>query len=195
MAAPGLDALRRIEQAKQALAQALEAGCIAYANGATGQASPIVDDRFKGQGNGRFPPLSPAYAKAKRSAAPALRGGIKAAGRVVPRGGATGALPILVRTGALRQTVSGGRQHRIVLNVSGLQATIYFTNLPGYAVYHHTGAGRLPQRSPVQPNAADIAKFKAVVERVLRMRLGRARAGVAQPSDLAQNNVPRRAPP
>ena len=59
------DTLRRISLAKKALRTALEAACIAYANGGTGQAAPIVDDRYKGQGNKRFAPLSDDYARRK----------------------------------------------------------------------------------------------------------------------------------
>lgn len=229
MAAPGMDALRRIAQAKQAVAQSLEAACIAYANGANGangQAAPIVDDRFKGQGNRRFQPLNPDYARWKQgmvrreqrtSAAGPVGSDLVARGRTSGRTGsakvkgtARGSrgknLPILVgpnryRKGVLvhqgselRQRVSGGKRHRIILNVSGLSATIIFTGLPPYALVHHLGV-ELPQRSPVKPNAEDMAKFKAVMLRVLRMRLGRARANVGAPTDLAKNSTPRRAPP
>lgn len=170
--AAGDDALRRIRQAKQALAQALEAACIAYANGGQGQASPIVDDRFKGGGNRRFAPLTPRYASAKAGRSGRLRQALKAAGRVVPKG--AGTLPILVRSGVLRQRVAMGRAHRITLQPDQLRATILFINLPGYAIYHHTGTPKMVQRSPVAPNAADLARFKEVMLRVLRMRLGKA---------------------
>jgi hypothetical protein len=189
MAAPGIEALKRIAQARQALRQALEAACTAYANGAVGQGSPIVDDRFKGGGNRRFTPLTADYAAEKRGRAKALRGGMKAAGRVVSKG--SGALPILVRTGLLRERVSRGRRHRIVVAADGLSATIYFTGLPGYAIYHHTGAGKLPVRSPVQPNAADLAAFKAVMLRVLRARINRGSGTVAPPTTMAGNSTPR----
>ena len=226
MAAPGMDALRRIDQAKQALAQSLEAACIAFANGGNGQAAPIVDDRYKGQGNRRFLPLNPDYARWKQgmvrreqrtSAAGPAGSNLVARGRtsgrtgsMKVRGTAQGSrgknLPILVgpnrykkgvlvRQGSLlRQRVSSGRKHRILLHVSGLKATIIFTNLPPYALVHHLGTG-LPKRSPVEPNAEDMAKFKAVMLRVLRMRLGRARAGISTPSSMAANATPRRAPP
>lgn len=191
MAAPGIEALKRIAQARQAISQGLEAACVSYANGAIGQAVPIVDDRFKGAGNRRFPPLSPAYARDKRRRAPALRAGLKASGRMVPQRTGAGPLPILVRTGTLRERVSRGRRHRIVLAADGLSATIYFLGLPDYALHHHTGTARLPRRSPVQPNAADLAKFRAVMVRVLRARLHRGATSVRPPTDLAGNSTPR----
>lgn len=199
---PNLAVLKRIAQAKQALAQALEAACRAYAIGSgagktrvPGQAAPIVDDRFKGAGNARFVPLSPDYARQKNRMAPSLRKGIKATGRVVPKGKATAGLPILVRTGKLRARVGTGGTHRIVVSPDGMSAVITFSNLPGYAVYHHQGSGKLPVRSPVVPNEADRQKFIAVMQRVLRMRLGELRLQVAQPTALADNSTPRGAGP
>lgn len=180
--------LLKVEQAKERLRATLEAGCIAFANGGTGQAKPIVDDRFKGEGNSRFTPLSYAYAREKANASKGLREEQKKAGRTVSREvevayrrrTKTGVsikssknLPILVRTGALRQAVSAGKATIIILD-SGDRGKVYFARLPEYARYHAKGAGRLPMRSPVKPNAADKARMILVMQKFLSASLGRA---------------------
>jgi hypothetical protein len=73
-------------------------------------------------------------------------------------------LPMLVRTGALRAAVNSGT-HRIVASPDGNQVTVYFHNLPEYAVYLHDGTGKMPKRSPVQPNAEDYEQVYATARR------------------------------
>ena len=185
--------LLKVEQTKARLRATLEAGCIAYANGGAGGAGgagrgdPIVDDRFKGQGNARFTPLSYDYAKAKAGNASALRKIQKKAGRkvsgMVPvayqssTGEMTGIgssknLPILVRSGALRQAVSSGRA-KVVILPGGDRGRIIFARLPEYAKYHAEGSGNLPVRDPVKPNMADRTRMIAVMQRFLAVSLGR----------------------
>jgi hypothetical protein len=194
---PGIDALRRIAAAKAAVVSALHAACVSYANGATGEGAPIVDARFSGEGNARFTPLRPATIRQKQRMGSGLRAAMKAKGRVVSRlvpSSAGKVLPILVRSGLLRQRVSRGKRHRIMVGKHGLQATIWFTGLPKYAAYHHTGAGRLPMRSPVSPNAADRARFVAIIQRRFRAMMGRGSRTVGAPrtsADMGQNNTPR----
>ena len=194
---PGIGALRKIAAAKAALVSALHAACISYANGAAGESAPIVDARFSGEGNARFPPLKPATIREKQRMGTSLRSGMKARGRVVSRlvPSATGkVLPILVRSGLLRQTVSRGKRHRIMVGRRGLQATIWFSGMPKYAAYHHYGQGRNPVRSPVAPNAADRARFIAIIQRRFRAMLGRGSRNVAAPrtsAGMGQNNMPR----
>jgi hypothetical protein len=180
--------LLKIEQAKERLRATLEAGCIAFANGGTGQKKGFVDDRFAGQGNARFAPLSYDYAKAKAGNASALRKAQKKAGRTVSRLipvayqsntgtmvgiGSSKNLPILVRSGALRQAVSAGKA-RVVILPTGDRGRVYFANLPEYATYHDQGKGRLPVRRPVMPNAADRARMVAVMRKFLGAGLARA---------------------
>lgn len=185
-------ALRKVEAAQKALRVALEAGCIAYANGGTGQAAPIVDDRFKGAGNQRFAPLSPDYA-ARKPLLLARHGKItgnikvgKRQPRFIPgptfqRGATSGrvgnrliggkALPVLVLSGKLRQAVTAGNA-RISVAPDGSRATITWTGLPDYAEAHANGVAPLPQRHPLRPNTADRARFVGVMRKHVAAALG-----------------------
>lgn len=143
-----------------------------YANGGAGVANPVVGDRFMGAGNSRFAPLSRDYAITKAGQSKGLN---TAQHQTYGRGsklitsstqGFLGkSLPILVRTGKLRAMVAYSRGHRITQN--GDVARVTFTNLPFYAKYHHTGTSKMPKRSPVEPNAADIVRVKEFAERRL----------------------------
>ena len=171
MARSAAPALARIALAKAKLLEAVLVGCRDYANGAFG-ARPGVAAHFT-QGNASrysFPPLSPGYAAAKAGATPALKAGMKAALRSVPRGGG---LPILVATGALRDAITAGRA---TLTRVGNTIVIHWTGLPEYAVYLHQGTPRMPARSPVNPNAADRARILAAARRFLSAALGTAGA-------------------
>ena len=187
--------LLKVDQTKTRLRAMLEQGCMAFANGGAGGSSagvagrgdPIVDDRFKGQGNARFAPLSYDYAKAKAGNASHLRKVQKKLGRKVSgmtavayqsnTGEMTGLgsgknLPILVRYGTLRQAVTSGRA-RVVIAPTGDRGRVIFVRLPKYAKYHAEGSGSLPVRDPVKPNMADRAKMIAVMQRFLSVSLGR----------------------
>jgi hypothetical protein len=136
--------LRRIPQlADMALLAAAGeyAGVPTGAGGVSAAASEgIVQRRFtRGNAHG-WAPLSPAYAewKARRF----------------------GSEPILVRTGALRRSLSAAR----VLRLGRGRVRVVF-RVPDYAEHHHRGGGRLPRRSPVEPSADDRAAVRAAARR------------------------------
>lgn len=137
--------------------------------GAENDGVPLVRNHFTraGQAQYHFPALSPAYAAEKAGQTKRLKKGMKAAGRVVPRGD----LPILVRTGKLRDAVSAPG-HRIVQ--TGDTATVTFRNLPDYAKYLHEGTAKMPARSPVNPGPEDLAKIRAVFAKRLAAARGQA---------------------
>lgn len=196
MSANNSKMLAKIEEVQDRLRVMLEQGCIAFANGGgsaggAGMGAPIVDDRFKGQGNARFAPLSYDYAKQKAGQAGKLRKLQKQAGRVASKmipvayqsntGTMTGIgssknLPILVRTGKLRQAVTAGRA-RIVIVPDGTRGRVIFAGLPKYAKYHEEGSASLPVRSPVKPNAADRARMVLVMQKYLKANLPRYAIG------------------
>jgi hypothetical protein len=186
MDAPTLAVLKRIGAARKAIQNLPTTAAMAYVGLIQGQGDPIVDDRFKGAGNKRFPPLTYAYAREKsgqslslqRQARKERRKGSKlidvgfTSSTGTLRGfGSSKNLPILVRTGKMRQAVLAKQGHSITQ--SGSIATITFRGLPDYALYHHTGSGKLPVRSPVEPNLADIERVKAAVSRRLTAVLGK----------------------
>jgi hypothetical protein len=170
MAAVSPNLYRRLEALRTFLDQAPTIAAQAFANGLAGQASPIVDDRFKGQGNWRFPALMPETVKAKARWA---KGEIRKIGRnkiFFPGVGGTGSVmiggqkPILVDSGALRAAVLS-RRHAI--RQAGETAVITFGGLPDYAVYQHTGTGRMPKRSPVEPDQNDRKMLVAILQKRL----------------------------
>lgn len=188
MKQPNLKFLAKIEQAKQRLVDALEHGCLAYANGGEGPngiaggGDPIVDDRFKGAGNARFAPLSWDYAMRKAASAKKLRKLQKKEGHTVSKmipvayqsrtgviTGTSNNLPILVRTSRLRHAVKAGRA-RVIIAEDGTRGRIVFVGLPKYAEYHEGGDG-VPARSPVKPNEADKARVVKSMRDFLRESL------------------------
>ncbi len=103
-------------------------------------------------------------------------------------GTGTGAnLPMLVLTGELRRCVAS-QKHPIQVSNGGELVTIKFTNLPAYAVYLEHGTGKMPQRSPVQPNAQDEAEVKAVIRRHMDAALG-TQSGVPRGTALADSGA------
>ncbi len=171
MDAPTIAALKRMDAMVAALEQLPRLAAEVYANGSEGRGRPIVWKHFTAGNAQRYQwaPLSRNYAMQKAGHAKALQKGMKARGAVVAkldkavpfrsntgklRGEGTGTnLPMLVRSGHLRDAVVSATLHRIA--VSGDTATVTFTGLPKYAQYHDKGTGKLPQRSPVLPNEAD----------------------------------------
>ncbi len=177
-----LNALRTVEAAAKAIEALPMVGAQAYIAGF--RAKPIVDKHFTVGNTQRYgwAPLSFEYFKAKQGQVKALRKGMREAGRTVSnaepnsarRYGAFsglkgGNLPTLVRTGALREAVTS-RTHRV--ERQGDVAIIVFANLPEYAIFHHTGAGRLPKRSPVEPSATDMAEVHAAMTQFLDRAIG-----------------------
>lgn len=156
-----------------------------YANGGVGVGQAVVGDRFQGQGNARFIPLSRQYFLKKQGQAKELNKAAKAKyGKgskliEVPFKSKTGKLtgfgagknlPILVLTGKMRAAIVG-RKHGIVQE--GDVATITFKDLPPYAKWHHTGTKRgLPKRSPVEPDEADTARVVEYANRRIKAAIG-----------------------
>ncbi len=156
-----------------------------YANGGPGVSEAVVGDRFKGAGNARFVPLSPAYALWKSQRAKSLSNlarkdygqGSKLLKVKIPnsRGGFHGGpkgvsnLPILVLTGALRAAIVK-RKHAITQEHD--TAWIDFSELPDYSEFLHTGTSRMPKRSPVEPNTDDIARIQVFTEQEINARVG-----------------------
>ncbi len=144
--------LKMLKNLPQIMMEAVKHGVTAYANGFTGK--PLVDAHFTRSNVVRygFPPLNPEYAKWK-----ARHYGNK---------------PILVRSGAMRKSVDS-KQH--LISIRGATVVALFRGLVDYAIYHHTGEGRLPERSPVKPNAEDreavIVQAKAYLARVTGQKI------------------------
>ncbi len=139
--------LKMLKNLPQIIMEAVKHGVTAYANGFTGK--PFVDAHFTRSNTERygFPPLNPEYAKWKARH--------------------YGSKPILVRSGSMRKSVDS-KAH--LVSIKGATVIALFRGLVPYAIYHHEGAGRLPKRSPVQPNNEDremvIAQAKAYLSRV-----------------------------
>ncbi len=151
-----------------------------YANGGPGVGQAVVGDRFSGEGNARFAPLSKDYEDWKTGKSKSLNKQQKVnygkGSRLLPSGSSKGGkiLPILVLTGALRASILS-RQNTITQQ--GDTAYITFKGLPGYAVYLHEGTSRMPERSPVKPNEADMDRVKEYVARRLKLITGNFSSG------------------
>ena len=78
-------------------------------------------------------------------------------------------LPILVLTGRLRDAIAGKRA--IVTIVSPSLVRIVWGGVPTYAKFHQDGTTKMPKRSPIDPNAADIAAILAAARRHLSASL------------------------
>jgi len=83
-----------------------------------------------------------------------------------------GAKPILVRTGMLREAVR--RSGRVTLVGRGKALVVF--NLPQHGRFHEEGTGKMPRRSPVQPNAEDRTAWKKRVAQIFRQMLRRTQA-------------------
>lgn len=180
-------AVKRLGRIAAVLAALPVVGAEEYANGRL-RAKPIVSRHFTAGNQQRYgwAPLSRDYYRAK------ARGIVKRGGRAVLGDGMPGVkldtnaefqsstgelvgigsgtnLPMLVRKGKLRQAVLS-RTHRIL--AAGDVAVAVFGNLPVYALAHHRGSGRLPKRSPVEPNAEDRGEVVKVMQRQLDVAIG-----------------------
>jgi hypothetical protein len=166
--------LARITAGKALLIQAAMVAARAYANGYAG-ARPIVQSHFT-KGNAtryNWAPLSPAYAEEKEGATKALKAGMKQAKRIVPAGKG---LPMLVRSGAMRDAIVAGRAR---ITRRGDRIMIQWVGLPAYARYHQDGTPNRPARSPVNPSAADRALALNAARRFLSAALGKGKADAA----------------
>lgn len=178
-----------VESAERAVFAALRAGLQEYANGG-GRAQPIVDRHFTAGNQQRYgwAPLSREYFLAKQKS---LRGNVRG-GSFQPGGGrrgskldkaaefqsSTGELvgigtgknkPMLVNSGATREAVTS-KTARIDIGADGSGSMIF--TVPDYAVHLHTGTAKMPKRSPVEPNDADIAAIQDAIARHLDTMLG-----------------------
>lgn len=168
-----LAAVKSLRRAAQAM-RSLPRKCAEfYANGGAGVANPVVGDRFQGQGNARFVPLSAKYEATKAGQAKGLNNRQKTVwgrgSKLVPSASGRN-LPILVRSGLLRSLVAFNRAHRI--QAAGDDATVTFINLPEYAGYLHAGTTKMPKRSPVEPNEADVARVSEFASRWISGQIG-----------------------
>lgn len=159
----------------------------AYANGKFGD-RPIVEAHFtpgNDQRNG-WPPLSRSYALAKAKGLSKNRKGTASELQALKTGrkvkvdrnasfhsstgtvsgiGTMANLPMLVRTGLLRQSVTSRTLHAISQN--GDTAMLTFSGLPDYASYLQNGTGRMPKRSPVDPSFEDVILMEDAVRKYL----------------------------
>ncbi len=167
------------------------------------RARPIVDHHFTAGNGGRYgwPDLSPAYAKAKsrgtvgigrgngvflgRSASALTPASARQAGQQLARSGerraskleigAGSTLPMLVRSGKMREAINTGGK---IVRVSADQLRIVW-EVAAYVAWHHTGGskpGRPPKRSPIEPNEADVTEVREVVEQYVQQSIGNGRA-------------------
>jgi hypothetical protein len=176
--------LRKMEAAANTLRTLPTRMADFYANGGDGVGQGVVGDRFQGQGNQRFAPLSPRYAKTKGKHSKELNKRQKEkygkgsklitvpfASKSGTEGIVNNSLPILVLSGDLRAAVTS-RDHQIEQN--GDTAIITFSNLPDYAKWHQTGTKKraMPARSPVDPNDADMKRVNEFAQRHVDAAVG-----------------------
>ncbi len=179
-------AIKKLRAAARALRELPRKMGEFYANGGPGVAYGVVNDRFGGEGNARFAPLSTQYALWKQGQSKALnkkqkenwgRGSklinvaFNTRHQGVDVGGtAKGSMPILVLTGKLRAITSSMRSHPIT--VQGDTAVVTFKGLPDYAKYLRSGTKYMPARSPVDPNEEDLMRVQEFAMRWLSGQMG-----------------------
>lgn len=181
-----LAVLRKLQEAKTLAFEALEAGLRAYATGNRGK--PLVDRHFTAGNQQRYgwAPLSRDYFLAKQGEIGSLKKRNFRGSRLDEQAefqSSTGELvgigvgknlPMLVRTGLLRKAVTA-KNATIEIDRTTGRATITFHDLPQYAAYHHEGTGKMPKRSPVEPNAEDMAMVQQTIQNYVNERLGAGR--------------------
>lgn len=187
MDAPTKDTLRKLSQLADAMARLPTIAAEAYANGKFGD-RPIVEAHFtpgNDQRNG-WQPLSRSYALAKARGLNKTKRGKPSELQTLKTGrkvkidrnasfqsstgtvsgiGMMANLPMLVRTGTLRERVTSRTLHAISQN--GDTAMLTFSGLPDYASYLHSGTGRMPKRSPVDPSFEDVILMEDAVRKYL----------------------------
>jgi hypothetical protein len=99
----------------------------------------------------------------------------QAAGLAGAFGSSAGNLPMLVLFGDLRRAVNS-RNHLVKVFENG-RGVATFRGLPDYGLFHHLGAGKLPRRSPVEPNAEDREAVVEAMKRYLARTLRRGKGG------------------
>ena len=182
--------LAQINNAQNIVRSIAMRAAYAYAKPQTGDAQAIVSLRFQGAENARFAPLTLRYAMAKAgrtfgaggrnvrhvSARPGTRANRAVAVATTAGRKIRGQLPILVRSGALRDAVAATP----TFSPQGTDVVIIRWQLPDYAQAHDQGTGRMPQRRPVKPNESDRQKWLAEVRKLLRAATLRGQSGQAQ---------------
>lgn len=187
MDAPTTDAVRTLRQMAAALARLPTIAAETYANGKFGD-RPIVEAHFTPGNDQRqgWPPLSRSYALAKARGLTLNRKGkaherqklktgrtvqvdrnasFQSSTGTVSGIGTMANLPMLVRTGLLRERVTSRTLHSI--SVQGDTAYVSFNGLPDYAQYLHTGTNRMSKRSPVEPSFGDALLIEDALRKYL----------------------------
>ncbi len=185
-------ALALLDRARSIIAGAAKAAAETYATGRFRQ-RPIVSRHFTAGNQGRYgwPPLSRQYFMAKARGitrkgwnavlSKHLKGrrGAKldksaefssGTGELVGIGSATN-LPMLVNTGALRDAVEN--QAQIVPR--GTEHVDIIFSVPDYGMFLHEGTGRMPKRSPVEPNNEDVETIRDEVQKQIDLAIGKGR--------------------
>ena len=170
-----------------------------YGNGGPGVGQAVVLDRFQGQGNARFAPLSKDYFEWKSGKSKQLnesqkkrfgkgsrllkvevssRMTLDKSGTMVKKSKFKSILPILVLTGMLRAAVGSRRHYVSSLRGMGDTAFVTFIGLPDYALAHHDPKkpGRA-RRSPVSANADDIRRLADFVQRRVTLMTAKFNSG------------------
>ncbi len=188
--------LTTLRAASEAIAAVPIVAGKAYAGTGAGQSRGIVDGHFTAGNSERYgwPPLSPEYFRRKQGQAKENRvqmkrhelpvSGYDASATTKGKSAATSLLfgaqagvvtgknlPMLVARGFLRNAVNTtGHVER-----TGPDSARITWNVPDYGAFHHQGAGHNPKRSPIDPNAADLDKIRAAVEKFIQQSIGRGR--------------------
>ncbi len=188
---------KKFARCRKAVLDATKAGAEEYANGAY-RARPLVDAHFTAGNQQRYgwAPLSTEYFRWKQGLIPkrAIKAGRFRGSKLDPNAehqtvnehttgiGHGTNLPMLVLSGDLRKAV-GSRTHSVA--AAGDQVVVTFRGLPKYAEYHQTGTGKMPKRSPVDPNAEDRALVLAAMRRFLDRAFGSSGARTGMPWETA----------
>lgn len=187
MDATTTNALRTFRHMAAVVARLPIVAAEAYANGKFGD-RPIVEAHFTPGNDQRqgWPPLERSYAMSKAKGLSKNRKGTASELQKLKTGrkvkvdrnasfqsstgtlsgvGTMANLPMLVRTGLLRERVTSRTLHAI--SMQGDTAMVTFNGLPDYAGYLHNGTGRMPKRSPVDPSFEDVMLIEDAVRKYL----------------------------
>ncbi len=181
------EVLRNLRQMAAVMARLPTIAAEAYANGKFGD-RPIVEPHFTPGNDQRqgWPPLSRAYALAKARGLSKNRKGTASELQKLQTGrkvkvdrnasfssstgtmsgiGTMANLPMLVKTGLLRERTTSRTLHQI--SQQGDVAMVTFNGLPDYAQYLHTGTDKMPKRSPFEPSFQDVLLLEDAMRKYL----------------------------
>jgi hypothetical protein len=172
------DAFSSLEAAQKLIANIGTVAAQAYFTNKL-RAQPIVAHHFTRGNVQRYgwpdikrDTLAQKLGKAKASNALAKAEGRRTTG--VDKSQGKGTLPVLVRTGAMRQEIETGA--RIVRQSADHLRIVW--QVAAYVAWHHTGGsrpGRPPKRSPIEPCQADVDEIREVVEQYVQQSIGNGR--------------------